>query len=173
MTIILEPSPTGHYLELYPKKNLVLGAHNLNAGEELVAVIEKVENGEIKDHKGKDKEVVFLYFDSKHKIMPMCLNITNARIIEGLYGEKWASWIGKSVQIYKGEVRSPSGGMTQGLQIQAFIPETASDPVDTYKDKLRACKSMGQLAAVYKAIPIHIKNRCAGVKDEMKGKIDA
>ncbi len=170
--VVYEASPTGHYLELFPKKNLCLGTHNLNPGEELIAQIIKVEKGIIKNKIGKDQEVTFLHFDPKHKIMPMVCNITNARIIASLYGDKHSDWHGKSIQIYSGEVRSPEGGMTQGLCIRHKKPGVG-ESVDIYNEKLEACKSMGQLAATFKAIPKHLKPRCVATKDKMKGKIDA
>ncbi len=168
--VVYKASPTGHYLELFPKKNLSLGTHNLNPGEEIVAEIVKVEKGII-INRGKEEEVPFLHFDPKHKIMPMVCNITNARILESLYGDKHADWIGNSIQIYSGEVRNPKGGMMQGLCIRHRKPDVG-ESVDKYIKDLEKCTSMEALAATFKAIPKHLKPRCVAAKDKMKGKIE-
>ena len=165
--VVYEASSTGHYLELFPKKNMSLGTHNLNTNEEIIAKIIKVEKGIIKNNLGKEEEVVFLHFDPKHKIMPMVCNITNGRILASLYGDKHADWIGNSIQIYSGEVRSPKGGMTQGLCIRHRKPDVG-ESIDKYVKGLERCETMEALAMAFKAIPKHLKPRCTETKDKMK-----
>lgn len=180
--IIYEPTPTGHWKELFPQKNLVLGSHNLNPGEEIVAIIDHIEITTIRDPSaGKENnyesEIRLMHFEGD--VQPMALNIGNSRIIAGLYGDYHAAWKGKAIQIFVGEVKQVGGGMGPGLCVRPFKPDIGEN-VDTYINVLRNCKTMEQLASAFQGIPIHLKARGSStgqlleaVKDEMKDKVEA
>ena len=63
MNIIYEPSVTSHWRTLFENKSMLLGSHNLNIDEELIAEISGINpNGEINDKKGKKEIVAILLF---------------------------------------------------------------------------------------------------------------
>lgn len=179
---IYEIAETGHWKELFPKKNMVLGSHNLNDGEEICAVINRIEKGvEIATGRKGDPIAVInlIHFEDIPKVPPMTLNVGNARILESLYGEKYQEWSGKAIQIYKGPVKAVGGGMTTGLKIRPTKPNMG-EPIDKYIDQLKACKKMDQLAKCYGSIPKHLKaagtdsaKKLMIVKDQMKESCDA
>lgn len=180
--IIYEPTPTGHWKELFPKKNMVLGSHNLEEGEEIIAVIDHIESDvEIKTGRKGDPTAMInlIHFDKDKKIAPMALNVGNAKIIAGLYGEKYTGWPGKAIQVYSGTVRCPTGGMTKGLCVRSTKPNMG-EVVDTYLTQLRACLTMAQLQESFGNIPPYLKaagsdtaGKLNDVKDEMKEKVEA
>jgi hypothetical protein len=178
--VVYEASETGHYLELFPKKNMILGTHNLNEGEEVVAIIERIEKDQpIKGTNGREDKINVLHFDPKHKLAPMALNIGNSRIIAALYGVKYEGWYGKAIQIYSGTVKAVGGGTTQGLCVQPRRPDIG-EPVDEHIKSLEACITMEQLVTVFKNIPTYLKavgsstaEKLNVIKDEMKEKVNA
>ncbi len=179
---IYEAGPKGHWKDLFPKKNMVLGTHHLDDGEEIIAIIDHIEKDiEIKTGRKGDPTALInlIHFDPTKNIMPMALNVGNSKIIAALYGDKYAGWYGHAIQIYSGEVRCPTGGMTQGLCVRSKKPNVGQ-PIDMYIKQLKACRTMEQLAENWKNIPIYLKDagtetaeKLNVVKDEMKGQVSA
>lgn len=166
--LVYEPSETTHWKNLFPNKTLLLGSHNLNPGEELIAKIKSVIVQEIKNKNGDTERVPVVSFENAP---PMVLNITNSRTIANLYGELYDRWVGCSIQVYATKVKA-FGQETMALRIREAIPDTNED-VTTYADALRSCTTMQDLQAVFMKIPKHIKPRLVSVKDEMKETINA
>ena len=72
-SIVYEPSQTTHWKNLFPNKTMLLGSHNLNEGEELVATIDHVEMQSIRNQSGQNEEVPVITFINAP---PMVMNIT-------------------------------------------------------------------------------------------------
>ena len=122
-TVVYEPSHTTHWKSLHPRKNLLLGAHNLNAGEELIAEITHAARQMIINQNGKEEEVAVVHFTN---CAPMVLNMTNSKSIAFLYGEDIDKWIGCAVQIYATNVQA-FGKETAALRIRTLDPSPISD----------------------------------------------
>jgi len=165
MTLVFEPSKTTHWKNLFPSKTMLLGSHNLNDGEELIATIRAVTIEAIKNTSGQTEHVPVLHFEGK--MPPMVLNITNSRSIASLYGEHYDHWVGCSIQIFATKVKA-FGQETTALRIREAIPDTNQD-VSKYENALRACTNINDLQQVFMSIPKHLKGKLAAIKDEMKG----
>ena len=164
--IVYEVSDTHHWKTLFPEKNMLLGSHNLNPGEELVAEIVSVNVSEILNQNGDKEQVPVATFTNAP---PMVLNKTNCLVLEGLYGPVYDGWAGKSVQIYAAEVKA-FGKHTLALRIQNKIPATGQDTSE-HEAALKACKTMAELQEVYGSIPKHLKKPLSSLKDSMKGRV--
>lgn len=166
--IVYEASKTTHWKNLFPNKSQLLGSHNLNTGEELVATIVGVSVEEIKDQNGKAERVPVLKFE---KAPPMVLNITNTRTIASLYGERYDQWQGRSIQLFSTTVKAFGEEMT-ALRVRPVIP---SNDIDTtsHEARLRACTTMEDLKKVFMGLPNNIKVSLTAVKDEVKEAINA
>ncbi len=162
--VVYETSETTHWKNLFKNKCMLLGAHNLNEGEELVAEIETVTSDEIKNNKG-DKEIVAVV-NFKGEFPAMVLNITNTRVIASLYGDLTENWVGKSIQIYATTV-SGWGSTVNALRIREFIPQNGID-VSDYEDQLNACMTMGELKNAFCEMPKNIQGLVANLKDKRK-----
>lgn len=162
-TLIYEPSHTTHWKNLFPNKTLLLGSHNLNDGEELVAAISGVSIQPIKDQNGNEEQVPVLTFTNAP---PMVLNITNTRTVASLYGPNYDQWEGKSIQIYATMVKA-FGKNELALRIREAIPTTSED-VSQFEEALSACKTVDELRTVFMGIPKHLKPRLEQTKNKMK-----
>ena len=167
MKLVFEPSTTQHWKNLFPNKTQLLGSHNLNEGEELIAEIVSVSVETIKSQSGSDEEVAVIKFNNAP---PMVMNITNAKIISSLYGELYSEWIGRSVQIYATPIKA-FGQVTNCLRIRGAIPNTNED-LSQYQSALSACETMDELKKTFTEIPKHLKPTLAPLKDSMKDKIN-
>ena len=101
--IVYQPSQTTHWRNLFESKSMLLGSHNLNEGEELVAQIQTVSVQEIKNTNGKKEKVPVVNF---FNAPPMVLNITNSKTIESLYGPYAHNWEGRYIQIFATKVKA-------------------------------------------------------------------
>lgn len=168
MGIIYEPAITTHWRNLFPNKSMLLGSHNLNEGEELVATITDVSLEKIKNQSGGEETVPVLKFENAP---PMVLNVTNTKTIASLYGELYEGWKGESIQLYATEVKA-FGEVVKALRVREARPDTAIDLTE-YENQLRGCGDMDSLKQVFMGLPKHIKPRMVSLKDEIKEKIDA
>lgn len=166
--IVYEPSETAHWKTLFHNKTLLLGSHNLNEGEELVAEISEVSLQVIKNMSGKDEEVAVINFTNAP---PMVMNITNAKIISSLYGDLYTGWIGKSIQLYATQVKA-FGNVTMALRVKGAIPNTQQD-ISGYVTQLEICQSIEALQQAFINMPTHIKPLVNDVKEKMKVKLNA
>lgn len=166
--LVFEPSKTTHWKNLFPSKTMLLGSHNLNPGEELIATIKSVEIQEIASTSGQKERVPVVRFENAP---PMVLNITNSRSIASLYGERYDQWPGNHIQIFATKVKA-FGVEQMALRIREVIPDTNQD-ISGHESNLRACTTMDDLKKCFMAIPKHLKPKLEGVKNEMKGIINA
>lgn len=166
--LVFEPSKTTHWKNLFPSKTQLLGSHNLNEGEELVAEIVEVKVEKIKDQNGREEQVPIIRFTNAP---PMVLNITNSKTISALYGDLYTGWKGRSIQLYATKIKA-FGEETMALRVRKAIPNTNIDTTQ-YANQLRACKNMEELKQVFTKLPIHVKPLVENIKDEMKGKLNA
>lgn len=167
-TLVFEPSQTTHWKNLFPAKTMLLGSHNLNQGEELIATIKSVSTEIIRDQNGKEEKVPVVKFDSAP---PMVLNITNSRTIASLYGEQYDNWIGCAVQIYATKVRS-FGSEVMALRIREAKPNIPTDNT-AHEKALRACNTLDELKEVFTRLPAHTRTQLTSLKDELKGNLNA
>ena len=170
--IVYETSTTTHWRNLFESKSMLLGAHNLNPGEELIAEISGIDaNGKIKNKKGGEEIVLIASFTNAPD---MVLNVTNVRTIVSLYGEYYDKWLGKSIQLYAAPIKA-FGAETLCLRIRAVIPVINQD-MSMYTEALEACSTMQELQEVFTNIPKHFKSagsEVETVKNNMKEKLSA
>jgi len=172
--IVYEPSETTHWRNLFENKSMLLGAHNLNPGEELIVEIKSINaNGVIKDKKGKDTIAAIISFTNAPD---MVLNVTNTQTIASLYGDYTADWIGQSIQVYATKVKA-FGKEQMALRIREAKPDVNHD-VTEYVDALYNCATLDELKEAFSAIPKHLKSGKTEsgqlinkTKDEMKEKL--
>ena len=121
--------------------------------------------------KQKTEQVKFVLYvkDSKteHK---MILNSTNAGNIEKALGtpdpEKWT---GKKIQLYS-ERGKWFGKESDALRVRDVAPKMEVDVTGDIK-KLNACKSLAELAEVYKELPNWADARLVELKNKLKTKL--
>lgn len=161
--LVYKTSETTHWKNLFPNKTMLLGSHNLNVGEELVAVIAGVDISPITDQNGNEEKVPVCRFENAP---PMVLNITNTRTIAGLYGDSYEGWVGKQIQIFATKVKA-FGKEEMALRIREKVPAVDVDK-NAYEKKINSAKSMDELKNVFMAIPPHIRSELTEAKDKKK-----
>lgn len=166
--IVYQPSQTTHWRNLFQNKSMLLGAHNLNEGEELVCQIDNVSINPITNQNGKEERVPVLTFTNAP---PMVLNITNTKTIAGLYGERYDLWIGKYIQVYPAKVKA-FGVEQTALRIRPIVPTNGYD-MEQYKTQLSNCQNLDELKQVYMSLPNNIKSELSAFKDQIKNNLGA
>jgi len=166
--LVYQPSQTTHWRNLFESKTMLLGSHNLNEGEELVAQINHVAIQEIRNTNGKKEKVPVIQF---FNAPPMVLNITNTRTIASLYGDNYDGWCNQYIQVFATKVKA-FGQEQMALRIRQSKPSVGED-TSGYEQQLRDCTDIGMLQNVFMAIPKHIKPKLNALKNEMKGKLNA
>ena len=167
--LVFEPSQTTHWKNLFPSKMMLLGSHNLNESEELIGEISEVGIQQIKDPRtGKNEEVPVIRFANAP---PMVLNKTNSRSIAMIYGDRYESWIGCSIQIYAAKIKA-FGEEQMALRVREAIPDVGQN-IAEHERSLRECTTMQDLQSAFLAIPKHLKPKLVPIKDEMKVTINA
>lgn len=147
------------------------GAYELQPGEERTLTINKTAREEVANTTGTKTLCFVAYFTESNK--PMVLNKTNCKTIAKLYGANVEGWIGKRI-IIKSEQVKAFGELVDALRVKNVMPQAAK-PVDYSAQiaKLRACKTIDELAATYKAFTGPEQVGTMTVKDEMKLKLTA
>lgn len=147
------------------------GAYELQPGEERTLTINKTAREEVANTAGTKTLCFVAYFTESNK--PMVLNKTNCKTIAKLYGANVEGWIGKRI-IIKSEQVKAFGELVDALRVKNVMPQ-AVKPVDYSAQiaKLRACKTIDELAATYKAFTGPEQAGTMAVKDEMKLKLTA
>jgi len=98
-----------------------LGAHDLDEGKDLVAVIDHVEVREVTDASGKQNCNVAVFTT---KIKPMILNVTNCKVIKKFATSNYIEdWKNIPVQIYSKDVKA-FGEVVEALRIREKQPNT-------------------------------------------------
>lgn len=163
--IIFQPSTTTHWRNLFKNKSMLLGAHNLNEGEELVCEMVSVGIQQIKDKNGKNEEVPVLTFTNAP---PMVLNITNTTTIAELYGSDYKKWQGQKIQVYATNVKA-FGKTSEALRIRP--KKITSEDLSQYENALKNCKSLDELKSVFMGLPKHVMPKLSKLKDIKKGEL--
>ena len=163
---VYEPSQTTHWKNLFPNKTKLLGSHNLNEGEELVATIASVARGPITNKNGKEENVPIVHFTNAP---PMVLNVTNIRTISSLYTPYYDKWTGKKIQIFATMVNS-FGSEELALRIRTLIPAD-DEEIQFHSDRLSSCRDMNELQSAFLKVPIHLKRQLISFKDQCKEKL--
>lgn len=165
MSIVYEASDNGHWRFMYQEKNKLLGSHNLNNNEELVATIKDVGVETVLDIETKQKKSIpVLHFVGG--IPPMAINITNARSIASIYGDNRNDWVGKSIQIFATSVRA-FGNTTKALRIREQIP-TSDKEIQDAEERLKKCASLDELKTVFMSMPKHHQAKLNMLKNNLK-----
>lgn len=166
-SIIYQPSVTTHWRNLFESKAMLLGAHNLNQGEELVVKITGAGIQSIKNKAGKEEKVPVITFENAN---PMVLNITNTKTIASLYGDLYENWIGRSIQVYAAKVKA-FGVEQMALRVKLVIPPNLDD-MNLHANNISACKTLDELKSVYMALPMNVKGQLSALKDQVKSSLE-
>lgn len=161
--VVYEPAVTTHWKNLFASKTMLLGSHNLNEGEELILQIASVAIEEIKNQNGKPERVPVIKFNNAP---PMVLNITNARTIASLYGERHDYWIGRYIQLYSALIKVKGVEQT-ALRVKLIKPQVGVD-FSAYEKQIRSCKDIQELQKVFMSLPREVRPKMNPIKDEMK-----
>lgn len=166
--IVYEAATTTHWKNLFAKKCMLLGSHNLNEGEELVLQIASVEIGNIKNQNGKDEKVPIIKFNNAP---PMVLNITNTRTIASMYGELYDRWTGCYIQLFSAVIKV-KGIQQSALRVRPKKPNVGQD-LSQYENNLKSCRSIDELKNVFMSIPQSARGQLNSLKDSIKESLSA
>lgn len=166
--VVYQPSVTTHWRNLFESKSMLLGAHNLNEGEELVATITGAGIQAIKNKNGGEERVPVITFSNAPA---MVLNITNTKTIAALYGDLYENWIGRSIQVYPTKVKA-FGQEQMALRIKLMIPPDPNE-ISNYAESLNNCRTIDELKGAYFALPNNIKGQLLNLKNEIKSRLEA
>jgi hypothetical protein len=83
----------------------------------VTCLVEQVSEAVFKDKQtGQDKHQLVLHFRGCKKILG--LNVTNAKVMEALYGDETDAWIGKKIQVFATICQHPDGKMGDCVRLQ-------------------------------------------------------
>lgn len=96
-------------------------------GRDITVTIERVAGGTLVGTGGKSNKKPVVFFKGTEK--GLALNITNARVIAGLYGGfESAAWIGKRITLYP--TTTTFGAQTVGcIRIRNVIPKAKGEAI--------------------------------------------
>jgi hypothetical protein len=98
-----------------------LGAHDLDNGKDLVAVVDHVEVREVKDTSGNNSKCNVAVF--KGNVKPMILNVTNCKIMKAFAASNYLEdWHDIPIQICIKEVQA-FGDTVEALRIRPKQPQ--------------------------------------------------
>lgn len=105
--------------QIFPSK--YVAAADLN-GKTVTLTIKGVTMEEMVTHDNKTVQKPVVWFEKATK--GLVLNVTNAKIIVGLYGNETDLWTGKRIAIYPTRVKA-FGQMQDAIRVREAIPEQA------------------------------------------------
>jgi len=141
------------------------GAYELQPNEEKIVTIQKTCKEEVNSTDGTKKMCLVAYFTDSPK--PMVLNKTNCKTIEKMYSPFVENWVGKKITVFSAKVKA-FGETVDALRIRPTAPK-AHVP-DQYEAKLRACKSLDELAALWTS-PGFPQLQLSTIKDQIKNEL--
>ena len=104
-----------------------LGAWDIDEGDELKAIISRVEVRDVTDTNGSKSPCNVAIFKDK-KIKPMILNVGNSKIIQRFVGTPYIEdWKDVAIQVYVDENVRAFGEITEGLRIREHQPRMTKD----------------------------------------------
>jgi hypothetical protein len=109
-----------------------LFACDLPPDRDVVVTIARVTAGKVVGEGGKTNKKPVVYFAGKNK--PLALNVSNAKMIEKLYGTfDTSKWIGKRVALYVTQTKF-GGETVDCIRIRPTIPRGQDAPADPPSD---------------------------------------
>lgn len=130
-----------------------LGAYSLPTdGTDMVLTIKETRKEKVVGGDGKKQDCFVVYFQEQG-VKPMILNRTNAKTIQKVYGTPYIElWVGKQISLYQTTVNA-FGTQTDALRIRDYKPIVKELDVSEALTKLKACKTLQEVGAAYKALP--------------------
>ncbi len=121
-----------HYRQLYDAGKYLASWH-LPRDKDSNVVIESVEGGELKNlvTKKVSRKPLIKF---KGKALTFACNVTNGKLIEKMYGPNPKDWLGKTITLYVGRVRSPEGGMCDGICVRSKVGPSGGEIDETVKE---------------------------------------
>lgn len=96
-----------------------LGNWDLPRDRDCTVIIAKVEPGTLTGQKGRQAKKAIVYFKGKKK--PMAFNVTNAKVVAGMYGNDTRDWVGKAIDLYVTTTDSPQG-QVDCIRVRPRVP---------------------------------------------------
>lgn len=97
-----------------------IGVWDLN-GKEVTVTIASVTPGTVTGTGGKRAKKGLIRFDGKEK--GFICNITNGKVIAGMYGNDYAQWVGKRITLYPSTTNGPAGDTVECVKVRPMIPQ--------------------------------------------------
>lgn len=154
----------------YEDKSYV-GAHNLEVGEEFLVTIEKfVGEEKIKTADGEKVKPV-LYF--REDVPKLILNVTNAKVVEMLYGSHPEDWYGKQIQLYVAKGIKSFGKTSDAIRIRDFRPKQDIN-LEQWVTYLQGAKTKEELGVMWSKMPLSVKGvpEIIAFKDKRKAELE-
>ena len=147
------------------------GAYELQPGETKTLTIKSTGHAEVMNQQGKKESCFVAYFEGSNQ-KPMVLNKTNCKTIGKLYGDFVENWNGKQITIRSEKVKA-FGELVDALRVVPMIPKKVdiAKIIDSDIAKMRACKTLAELSALYHTLETKADAKTINVKDELKTKL--
>lgn len=98
-----------------------LGSWDLVKGREHVVVIDSVNGGTLVGQQGRKSKKVLITFRGKKK--QMAANVTNCKLIAGIYGNDVRNWVGKPIALYVAENVDSPNGPVDAIRVRPRAPQ--------------------------------------------------
>lgn len=139
-----------------------IGAYMLEPGKDMIITFESVKREIVTGSGGKKEECTVAHLRGQK---PFIINRTNGKMITKVLGSPYIEdWAGKSVTVYA-TTTSVAGETVECLRVRPTLPKI---DYSAQEDKLKACKTLEELAAAWKAVGVpaleNLKNQ---LKDEL------
>lgn len=108
----------GHFMDLFDHK--YLGHWDVPDNGELVLTIKRVLPTTVPDKKGGVEKKALIYFvDAK---LPLLANITNCRLISGMYGKETKHWKNKRIALIQAVTTNDVGQIVDCIRVRPTPP---------------------------------------------------
>lgn len=144
------------------------GAYELAPGEERTRTIQRTNTEDVVSTDGKSQKCFVAYFKDEAK--PMVLNKTNCKTLAKLYGPQIEDWVGKAI-IIKAEQVKAFGEVVDALRIKNVKPVQSIKDYSICEFKLKACKTLDELKAVYSSLTKEEQAGTSLIKDQLKANL--
>jgi hypothetical protein len=125
-----------HYRTLFDAGKYLASWH-LPRDKDVTVTIEAVTGGELKNLATKKvSRKPLIKFQGKALLF--ACNVTNGKVIEKLYGPMTKDWVGKPLTLHVGRVRSPEGGMCDGICVRPKVGESAGQIDEAAKEVIES-----------------------------------
>lgn len=142
-----------------------IGAYSLDDGKDMNITIESVGREMVKGTGGKKEECTVAKLVGQK---PFILNRTNSKMLQKLTGSPFIEdWQGVTVTIYA-TTTAVAGETVECLRIRPTLPQV--EKID-YEQKLKDCKTLDELKAVYISLPKNEATKLLTLKDTLKDEL--